>query len=101
MNKDNAHLYLPLVQALAEGKTIQNNCISDWIDLHEMTFVESAKHYRIKPEPKLGWYRVAELNGAGINETGTVNCEFDEKDLLRKLYFVRWLTGRITYEVTE
>lgn len=51
MNKHNAHLYLPLVQALAEGKTIQHK--SDiWLDLEDATFVDDPKRYRIKPEPR-------------------------------------------------
>lgn len=52
MNKDNAKDYLPLVQALAEGKTVQ---LSDgrggWIE-GEIEFHYPASEYRIKPEPR-------------------------------------------------
>lgn len=63
MNKDNAKEYLPLVQALAEGKTIQyqplgeNLCTSRypkgiWSDIiGEVNFIYEAKFYRIKPQP--------------------------------------------------
>jgi len=58
MTKENAHLYLPLVQALAEGKMIQENNYTtvpparyDWIDLPEPVFNRQPKSYRIKPEP--------------------------------------------------
>lgn len=59
MNKDNAKDYLPLVQALAEGKTIQ--CGSKeygWTDIedHEdCTFPHAASAYRIKPDTREIW----------------------------------------------
>jgi len=65
MNKENAHLYLPLVQALADGKTIQFKCLlmetipynSDfkWKDIacnSEFKWTNAPDHYRIKPEPR-------------------------------------------------
>ena len=52
MNKDNAKDYLPLVQALAEGKTIQLFSDGDgWEDIRSPIFDRPAKLYRIKPEP--------------------------------------------------
>ena len=53
MNKENAHLYLPLVQALAEGKTIQNTSRDkkEWWDAETLSFTMPPDHYRIKPEP--------------------------------------------------
>jgi hypothetical protein len=57
MNKENAHLYLPLVQALANGKTIQRvlhfgpNDVR-WEDVHEFKWTYSPDQYRIKPEPR-------------------------------------------------
>jgi hypothetical protein len=53
MNKQNAKAYLPLVQALIEGKTIQY-CVDDgetWVDLAEPSFTYYPDAYRIKPEP--------------------------------------------------
>jgi hypothetical protein len=50
MNKDNAHLYLPLVQALADGKTLQVLDGGKWHDLEgSVIFGNIAGNYRIKP----------------------------------------------------
>ena len=53
MNKENAHLYLPLIQALAEGKTIQFNHGEGfgWVDRERVQFDFPPENYRIKPEP--------------------------------------------------
>jgi hypothetical protein len=55
MNKENALLYLPFVQALADGKTIQ--WMPDggtWEDIYEIEFrmYDDPECYRIKPEPR-------------------------------------------------
>jgi len=60
MNKDNAKDYLPLVQALAEGKVIQVNVrfdagIEKWVDSGDVEFYHPAAAYRIKPEPREVW----------------------------------------------
>ena len=57
ITKDNAHQYLPLVQALMEGKTVQVRVSpgsSAFIDMHSsgLTFQEPPEDYRIKPEPR-------------------------------------------------
>jgi len=52
MNKKNAHLYLPLVQALADGKTIQTEFGGYWYDEDEISFYDDPEDYRIKPEPR-------------------------------------------------
>lgn len=57
MNKDNAHEYLPLVQALADGKQLQvpiryNLDQIKWEDCDEISFIYTADQYRIKPEPR-------------------------------------------------
>lgn len=53
MNKDNAKDYLPLVQALADGKVIQlHNGVSDWQDINgSVDFLMPPVNYRIKSEP--------------------------------------------------
>ena len=46
---------LPIMQAFAEGKTIQIKKEGDWLEVGENTevyFSESPSDYRIKPEPK-------------------------------------------------
>jgi len=63
MNKDTAHLYLPLVQALADGKTIQMADVilidgsgRGWGEmLSGVDFTEPPEFYRIKPEPPTFW----------------------------------------------
>jgi len=52
MNKENAHLYLPFVQALADGKTIQILDCGEWFDLDSPSFDATPAEYRIKPEPR-------------------------------------------------
>jgi hypothetical protein len=54
MNKENAAQFLPLVQALAEGKTIQYNDNGTWRDTHGdfVAFGNLPEHYRIKPETR-------------------------------------------------
>lgn len=62
MNASNAKDYLPLVQALAEGKTIQAKCqvvvdSSGWRDCEgDISFHGLAENYRIKPEPREKWF---------------------------------------------
>ena len=52
MNKKDAHLYLPFVQALADGKTLQLWNRGEWMDLHTLSFTSDPENYRIKPEPR-------------------------------------------------
>lgn len=52
MNKDNAKDFLPLVQALADGKVIQVKFFDRWADLEVAHFDMDADMYRIKPEPR-------------------------------------------------
>ena len=58
MNEDNAKDYLPLVQALAEGKVIQSRMFSadPWRDCHHPDFTMEISNYRIKPEPREKWF---------------------------------------------
>ena len=52
MNASNAKDYLPLVQALADGKQIQMKHPSgEWLDAESVSGVYAASYYRIKPEP--------------------------------------------------
>ena len=52
MNKNNAKEYLPLVQALADGKTIQYESLHEgWRDIRNPLF-NGMSEYRIKPEPR-------------------------------------------------
>ena len=55
MNKDNAKEYLPLVQAMADGKIIQldlgNQDAPYWRDVTDHSFGHEPHRYRVKPEP--------------------------------------------------
>ena len=58
MNKENAHLFLPFVHALANGKTLQwkdeEQGPECWNDLNEIEFLmhDDPSCFRIKPEPR-------------------------------------------------
>ena len=91
MHKDNAKYYLPLVQALAEGKTIQYCSLSKWYDAVVVDLNHPPDHYRIKPEriKKKMWYKegvtsmyeegVIYLSAAAMIDNGwkLVEVEFD------------------------
>jgi hypothetical protein len=63
MNAQNAKDYLPLIQALAEGKTIQLGLLQQnevkWQEISNPDFTLDARNYRIKPEKKVGWINVS------------------------------------------
>ena len=60
MNKDNAKDYLPLVQALADGKNIERDMLGVWVYCEDFLFTESPNCYRVKLEPE---YPVTSLKG--------------------------------------
>lgn len=51
MTKEQAKEYIPILQAYAEGKTIQYLAASGWIDWEYPGFHDSPENYRIKPDP--------------------------------------------------
>lgn len=110
MNKENAKEFLPLVQALAEGKTIQFELADGtWSDLNRVDFTESPSEYRIKPEQKKDWVRLALLKDekeyfSGIAYKDIGESEDEIINGLEDLYcahFIRWLTDRIEYTLPE
>lgn len=53
MNRQDAKDILPIIQAFAEGKTIEyQNVHRKWIEVKNPSFSEHYTEYRIKPEPK-------------------------------------------------
>jgi hypothetical protein len=63
MNKDNAAQFLPLVQALADGKTIQYRDHQGlWKDGYQTSFVYDPEDYRIKPTPR-EWTAICSKDG--------------------------------------
>lgn len=61
MNRQQAKELLPIIQAFAEGKTIEfrTNSISKWIETTTPNF-DLLHEYRIKPEPKYRPFRTKE-----------------------------------------
>lgn len=56
MNASNAKDFLPLVQALAEGRVIQfNSRHAGWTDTDWIYSEQPVERYRIKPEPREVW----------------------------------------------
>lgn len=68
MNRQQAKELLPIIQAFAEGKTIQYCCsnkngIPQWTDVQfdeKVDFSDSPQRYRIKSEPKYRPFKDAE-----------------------------------------
>ena len=61
MTRNEARELLPLIQAYAEGKTIQRiDDKNEWSDLCIVNFDYSPNKYRIKPEPKYRPFKTQE-----------------------------------------
>lgn len=61
MTRENAKDLLPIIQAFAEGKTIEfRNSLGVWIDCDGVMFNWPPKDYRIKPEPNYRPFKDAE-----------------------------------------
>lgn len=53
MTREEAKELLPIIQAFAEGKTIEFlNIRNMWEEIEDLLFCKEPKYYRIKPEPK-------------------------------------------------
>ena len=98
MNSSNAKDYLPLVQALADGKVIQfkvnRGGLDEWRDMNqeEITLGYYDPHmYRIKPEPReiwvnrfpdghdaLTWYETEEAAHRAYGRVGAVQVRYRE-----------------------
>ena len=93
------HKHAEVIHAFADGAEIQyqNPCGKVWRDIKEPSFLDNF-NYRVKPEPKMAWYRVAEVVGGSSR---IAVSDSDIKALVNSKYFIRWLTDRIEYEVTE
>lgn len=61
MNRQEAKNILPIIQAFAEGKTVEyQNVHREWIEVKNPSFSEHYSEYRIKPEPKHRPFKNAE-----------------------------------------
>lgn len=88
MTKENAKDFLPLVQAMAEGKVIQYFEVhqNKWTDKDEPCFTDDIKNYRIKPEQRMTYIQLMKwLNeGNGMfkyNGFCYTNKSISEKEL--------------------
>jgi hypothetical protein len=82
MNKHNAHQYLHLIKALAEGKQVQYKPMFDnkWYDGTDLTFSLPPEQYRIKSEPiKQEFYYITRIEDifTGDNEGVYINLHKD------------------------
>lgn len=97
MNKYNAKDYLPLVQALADGKIIQYkylraNGSDDWLDIEGgVDFTVTADRYRIKPEPREIW----------VNEWAPVGSVMFESESEALAHSKRYGIGHVTRRYRE
>jgi hypothetical protein len=70
MNAQNAKELLPLIQALADGKTIQEEAYGQWLDAECPTFYREVCNYRIKPKPRtFKLYIIDTANGETVMTT--------------------------------
>ena len=60
MTREEAKELLPIIQAYAEGRTIQFLDGGKWLDLYESDFYKSPERYRIKPEPRYRPFKTQE-----------------------------------------
>ena len=61
MTREEAKEFAPILQAYAEGKTIQvKSQTYKWLDCHIPSFDEKPELYRVKPEPKYRPFNNAE-----------------------------------------
>ena len=95
MNKDNAKDFLPLVQALADGKTIQySGGDGKWYDADPCYFNLSPEQYRIKPEPRVIWlneYPCGDLTSSTVHTSKTNANKGVFYDRVRCVKFVECL----------
>ena len=60
MTREEAKQLLPIIQAFAEGKEIQQTDGYDWYDLDDPDFMANGNSYRIKPETKYRSFKNAD-----------------------------------------
>lgn len=60
MNRQQAKDFLPIIQAFAEGKTVEYCYNDNWIEQENYGFMDNVRYYRIKSEPKYRPFKNAE-----------------------------------------
>ena len=88
MNQADYQKLLPIVQAGAEGKTIQwrHDCATGWV---EPSQVHRTGEYRIKPETIK--YRIALMHNYYTNKLYTVSISDSYKEVESQPTFARWI----------
>lgn len=96
MTPERAKELLPIIQAFADGKTVQmQDGYNGWLDLPSPTF-QSNTTYRIKPDPIK--YRLALFKYNGRTWVTVLNA--DESTSIEDYpQFNRWITDWIEVEV--
>ena len=106
MNKDNAPKWIELGSAMLQGKTIQRMNRGEWVNVTDLNTISyDPESYRIKPEPKKGWYRnyvckngdVEVVNKLTLNDQEKAEAVWSKKSF----QFSCWLTDRIEYTLPE
>lgn len=93
MTKEMAKRWLPLIQALANGKELQvitlpdSTMKSQWSDLppEGVNFAWCPDHYRVKPEPKDYWLVSRSLTAPWLvfyNEANAMNAKTDGAEVV-------------------
>ena len=98
MTREEAKQMLPIIQAYAEGKTIQFLDGGKWLDVYETDFHESTYKYRIKPEPKYRPFRTQEECWKEMNKHhpfGWVRSTMSDD-----LYLIESISDEINYNRT-
>lgn len=60
MTREEAKKLIPIIQAFADGKTIEFFKQGEWYELNDPDFMWSAYKYRIKPKPKYRPFKTKE-----------------------------------------
>lgn len=82
MNRKQAKELLPIIQAFAEGKTVQcrTNNTYDWVSTNTPSFNPGLWEYRIKPEPKYYPFANAEECWQEMQKHQPIGWVKDKKD---------------------
>ena len=84
MNQETAKQFLPLVQALADGKQIQmkHSSKDEWLDVDRPSFIGNVTSWRVKPEPREWVLHKCSINGI-TTARGVVGCGANYSEYIR------------------
>ena len=99
MTPETAPEFIPMVQALADRKTIQRKVDSIWMDDPAPTFEGPVSHWRVKPAPLTVWLNIYPPDG-GLPD-GCGEFIYRSKELAKKFSGSRCIGQRKFVEVEE